>query len=123
MLQWLQKVIYLFPILNKSIGLKIHHEMTVDELQHYFGSTNPEDFQDKYDLGSIRKVNKNKILTRVVGNSVDDTEEYVFEAMGSEINLKMKKNPLLGDLQKRTSSFKLKNLCFPIIYIIGAIEL
>ena len=108
MLQWLQKVIYLFPILNKSIGLKIHHEMTVDELQHYFGSTNPEDFQDKYDLGSIRKVNKNKILTRVVGNSVDDTEEYVFEAMGSEINLKMKKNPLLGDLQKRTSSCKFK---------------
>ena len=72
--------------------------MTPEEKQYYFGSIDENDFKDSYDVGILRKVKNNQILTRVVGTSESNTEseEYVFEAMGSEINLKMQKNTLLG---------------------------
>ena len=88
-------VFFLFLFLNID-GLQIHDQMTNEELMHYFGTTDFEKIKDMYEVGTLRKVNNNQILTRMLEFGKSNGEDYVFEAMGSEINLKMQKNNLLG---------------------------
>ena len=77
--------------------------MTSNELLHYFGTTDFHKIKDMYEIGTLRKVPSNKILTRMFEFGKNNEEDYVFEAMGSEINLKMQKNNLLGKI--KTSEF------------------
>ena len=46
-------------------------------------------------MGLLRKVEDDNILTRLL--KAEGVEDYVFEAFGKEVSLKMKKNNLLGN--------------------------
>lgn len=66
------------------------------ELNYYFGTTDLSDIQDTYDVGLLRKVEDENILTRLLKAEGNEDFMYVFEAFGKEVSLKMRKNNLLG---------------------------
>ena len=52
---------------------------------------------DLYDVGVLRKRRRNEVLTRMLSaTDQNNIDEYVLEAMGDEISLKLRKNKLLG---------------------------
>ena len=84
----------------------LHEVMNEEELRHYFGTSDTSDLQDTYDVALLRKVKDDNILTRYLKADADSVEDYVFEAFGKEVSLKMRKNNLLG-----------KNICFSLLLV------
>ena len=76
----------------------LHEVMNEEELKQYFGTSDPSDIQDTYDVALLRKVKDDNILTRYLKTEADSVEDYIFEAFGKEVSLKMRKNNLLGKM-------------------------
>ena len=91
-------LLYFLVNTNLASYSNLHEVMNEEELQHYFGTSDPSDVQDTYDVALLRKVKDDNILTRYLKTEADSAEDYVFEAFGKEVSLKMRKNNLLGKM-------------------------
>ena len=94
----------LLQLIHCVFSFHIHEHMTDDELIFYFGKTEKDQIKNSYDIGVLRKKERNPVFGRVFEKNLGGIDDIVYElfALGERITLNAEKNDLLSKLfQKR----------------------
>ena len=92
------KLVVFLLMVQYVFAFHIHEHMTDEELMFYFGKTEKDQIQDSYDLGVLRKTEKNKVFGRIFEKDLGGIDDIVYElfALGERITLNAEKNDLLS---------------------------
>ena len=115
MLVGIGSLVVFLHVLQFVFTFHIHEHMTDEELMFYFGKTEKDQIKDSYDLGVLRKTERNKVFGRIFEKDPGGLNEIVYElfALGERITLNAEKNDLL-------SKFDPKYI--PVIYVFFSIK-
>ena len=99
-----RNLVVLLQLIHCVFSFHIHEHMTDDELIFYFGKTEKDQIKDSYDIGVLRKKEKNKVFGRVFEKDLEGIDDIVYElfALGERITLNAEKNDLLSKLISKT---------------------
>ena len=103
-------IVILLHLVQYVLTFQIHEHMTDEELMFYFGKTEKDQIKDSYDLGVLRKTERNKVFGRIFEKDLGGLNDIVYElfALGERITLNAEKNDLL-------SKFNPKHI--PVTYV------